>query len=464
MMAVPVHADYDASVTQQVQQKLNEAGFDCGMPDGVAGAKTEEAIRAFQESRNLTADGVISEELLESLGLSEGEQENGGEDVGFGYLDEDSDRYYMPGDRYYTPGEDLLLFNLDGFKVILKGERSEATDEWGIDHSIALDVEVVNGYSRECEISVGMDYEGNSQKLPVIMNYNEEYYAPDDLCVVPANSTAEGVIYGEMLGEPVSLEELQSVELYFAIYNSDLTEKTDLGPFTVHYQEKDAAAGTEGTVASAEFDVPDMPERLVNAGGTIPGTLEELRAQMLDGSQFDIYQLQTVYEQCDFPKMLEEIKENGTCTVLVTGEDWSGNFRYWNSNLEDTTVPLDISQSEDGITVTRDGDYDFDAYPSHAMTLCYYTDENHDSQVKILDHIGYTDAGPIRIATVEIRYNLLTEENESAAYDYCVTYDGLKDGGNYQVTSSITTPISMLSWIGEYDENGKLVSVEYEEY
>ena len=269
MMAVPVHADYDASVTQQVQQKLNEAGFDCGMPDGVAGAKTEEAIRAFQESRNLTADGVISEELLEALGLLEGEQETSGEEnTSDGYLD-------AVGDRYYTPGEDLLLFNLDGLKVILKGEQSETTDADGGEHSIVLAVEVVNEYDMDFDICFGIDFDGNQYEVPVIMNGGQEYYAPFDLCIVPAYGTAEGIIWGEAESQHVSLEELQSVKLYFALCDIDRLSMVELGPITLHYQGDDSAAKTEPEENGASgitclFEGADMVQYTGNSTSLAP--------------------------------------------------------------------------------------------------------------------------------------------------------------------------------------------------
>ena len=40
------YAEYDAATVEQVQQALNDAGFDCGTPDGIAGEMTAAAIRA----------------------------------------------------------------------------------------------------------------------------------------------------------------------------------------------------------------------------------------------------------------------------------------------------------------------------------------------------------------------------------------------------------------------------------
>ena len=72
-LSMPVFADYDASVIQQVQQALNNAGFDCGTPDGVAGNKTAEAVRSYQEAKGMTVDGQISDDLLAWLGIETAE-------------------------------------------------------------------------------------------------------------------------------------------------------------------------------------------------------------------------------------------------------------------------------------------------------------------------------------------------------------------------------------------------------
>jgi len=49
------------------QTALNAAGFDCGTPDGVLGRKTRQALRAWQKSRGVPADGFATASLLAML-------------------------------------------------------------------------------------------------------------------------------------------------------------------------------------------------------------------------------------------------------------------------------------------------------------------------------------------------------------------------------------------------------------
>lgn len=60
----------DASIVRMVQEALNNNGYDCGTPDGAAGEKTQYALKAYQTDKKLNVNGVITDELLNSLGLS----------------------------------------------------------------------------------------------------------------------------------------------------------------------------------------------------------------------------------------------------------------------------------------------------------------------------------------------------------------------------------------------------------
>ena len=50
-----------------LQAALNQRGFDSGAPDGVMGPKTHGAIRGYQRSVGLHADGYPTMDLLQRL-------------------------------------------------------------------------------------------------------------------------------------------------------------------------------------------------------------------------------------------------------------------------------------------------------------------------------------------------------------------------------------------------------------
>ena len=59
---------YSGFITR-VQEKLREAGFDGGPPNGDFGAKTQTALTQFQLSRNVPASGQLDDRTLAELGV-----------------------------------------------------------------------------------------------------------------------------------------------------------------------------------------------------------------------------------------------------------------------------------------------------------------------------------------------------------------------------------------------------------
>lgn len=66
-----IHAQSSADI-QAAQQALKDKGFDPGPIDGVDGPKTKSAIKEFQKSQNLTADGRLGPQTLDGLGVKQG--------------------------------------------------------------------------------------------------------------------------------------------------------------------------------------------------------------------------------------------------------------------------------------------------------------------------------------------------------------------------------------------------------
>lgn len=52
---------------KELQQKLNELGYDCGQVDGIFGSDTKAAVRAFQSAYNLSVDGIAGQKTWEAL-------------------------------------------------------------------------------------------------------------------------------------------------------------------------------------------------------------------------------------------------------------------------------------------------------------------------------------------------------------------------------------------------------------
>jgi localization factor PodJL len=52
---------------RNIQTILNKNGYDAGSADGVMGAKTKQAIAAFQKANGMDATGEIDEQLVRKL-------------------------------------------------------------------------------------------------------------------------------------------------------------------------------------------------------------------------------------------------------------------------------------------------------------------------------------------------------------------------------------------------------------
>ena len=55
------------ALVRDIQGQLNRLGYPVGKPDGVAGGKTREAIKAFQRAQGMKVNGKTDNELLEAL-------------------------------------------------------------------------------------------------------------------------------------------------------------------------------------------------------------------------------------------------------------------------------------------------------------------------------------------------------------------------------------------------------------
>lgn len=59
----------DSQTVQDIQQALNDKGFDSGKVDGIMGPNTQKALRDFQEDQGMQASGQPDQETLSALGI-----------------------------------------------------------------------------------------------------------------------------------------------------------------------------------------------------------------------------------------------------------------------------------------------------------------------------------------------------------------------------------------------------------
>ena len=97
-----------------------KAGYNCGTPDGLAGSKTVEAITAYQTAKGITVNGLVTDELLQSLGVVEKVQETVKEEANKSKNDEEEvDAIFskFAGCTGVQVGEQIR--NVDGSNVAL---------------------------------------------------------------------------------------------------------------------------------------------------------------------------------------------------------------------------------------------------------------------------------------------------------------------------------------------------------
>ena len=59
------------SMVTSIQQKLSQWGYYSGSIDGIFGAETQKAVRAFQKKNGLTVDGIVGKATLAAMGLQD---------------------------------------------------------------------------------------------------------------------------------------------------------------------------------------------------------------------------------------------------------------------------------------------------------------------------------------------------------------------------------------------------------
>lgn len=67
----PQQSQASSEVVKQAQEKLSAAGHDAGPADGIMGAKTQAAVKDFQQAKGLGASGQLDSQTLAALQIDE---------------------------------------------------------------------------------------------------------------------------------------------------------------------------------------------------------------------------------------------------------------------------------------------------------------------------------------------------------------------------------------------------------
>lgn len=87
-------------MVRAVQRALNNAGYDCGIADGISGPKTKKAIEDYQKANEQPVTGLITDDLLKALDIEPDKLEDEAYTGGTAQADYNSGVYTYPDDTY----------------------------------------------------------------------------------------------------------------------------------------------------------------------------------------------------------------------------------------------------------------------------------------------------------------------------------------------------------------------------
>ena len=119
-----------ADQIKAVQKALNDAGYNCGPVDGLAGKKTQKAVKQYEQDNDLDADGIIDDALMIALGIDpEPKTAAGNKIYKIGEL-----VFEVPEEWEKTDSSDVDMLNFSGV------ETAKVSFLSGTDGKISLDI------------------------------------------------------------------------------------------------------------------------------------------------------------------------------------------------------------------------------------------------------------------------------------------------------------------------------------
>ena len=436
----------DKDTVKQVQQALNDAGYNCGTPDGIAGKKTAAAITQYQTEKGLEATGTIDDALLEAMGLAKAEEtgveaEAGQSDVSAEKLAEASDEELDLSDPkvMYTVFNMLFLARLDQLGVDIQNE------DIGQGNYIINNVDLGFGKMSANKIFLL----GESSELRIY--FPEEswtgeigfldhaalyaYFMAASRLLKCSEEETAGLL--ELLGEaPPRDGSISAGNIDFS-YSSDSVE-IDGGGDTYFY----LSAKKPDIIKDGDY-APEVPEEIVELIGDIPTTLDALTERYPV-----IAELDALPEQWDAAAMFADLQAGNSHTFPDMGHNWT---EAWIEFDGADQSKLSLTASNGMVTATRD-------------------DSNADEVVERI--IMYSDDGLTFIGdllddkSIDIRL-WFTVKGETESYpsvEMTVSKDTYEYHLRLYVKKARQTTVGDRQWYAHYDLNGVMTDIQYTEY
>lgn len=266
---------YDQGTVKEVQQALNDAGFSCGTPDGVAGNNTRKAISDFQESKGLEVTGEINEELLAALFPAEPkEAETVAEVTTDADISDETKEVAASEEKSEESGEALY--------TMASGDYMAYTFEDGYDYRISINEGTANFEKvKDGQVIPEEFSHGTADEYKIgLINYIVEKYFYAARASVEDLPVRENVLYDFPKGEestakvalPQQTLDYLSPEELEALHNANQTGSAEPDEFEWIPEKRLTYTFSDGPIYRIYYENDTLKIGLENEGG-----LEEIR-------------------------------------------------------------------------------------------------------------------------------------------------------------------------------------------
>ena len=282
MLTAATAATYtDKDTVKKVQQALNDAGYNCGTPDGVAGKKTAAAITQYQTDKGLEATGTIDDALLEAMGIEKAgdseQAENAPEavdssDIAVQLHDFGNIAYYYNLNFLYRLaylGVDVENEDIGQGSYIIKNVEQA----WGTTVGYCLNTEPFRIYYMPAEEELSISFEDEDKKELSFLDHAAVFAFMFTIQDFFVGSEQDWNNLVSLLGDAPSKDgtvpiadnmiELNGDE--FRVEGKNVTQLSASRP--LNYKSDSWKTGD---------DVPAIPDDLVGEMGGLPETLDKL--------------------------------------------------------------------------------------------------------------------------------------------------------------------------------------------